>query len=159
MKIGNAVHGIGATPGCSCEAARMFLIRRKTKPYQSSPDGYTPDLNQSMKTFEFSVIFRHTSRTDKNLKVQFQGNDNRQIGDLAFAWFGQHLRTKVQYEWQIPSSAAILDGINRSAMEPNASGVISNAVDGILMKVRHVVKTSSAARKAAARGLAVARPA
>ena len=106
-----------------------------------------------MKTFEFSLVFRHTSRTDKNLKIQLQGDDCRTIGDQACAWFGQHLRAKVEHSWQLPTSEAILAEINRSAAAPDGSGIISNTIDGIIAKVRHVVRPS-AARKAAAKALA-----
>lgn len=104
-----------------------------------------------METFEFSLVFRHTSRTDKNLKVRFQGNESRRIGDQAQAWFGQHLRAKVEHQWQLPSSGAILAGMEASAGNPDGSGIISNTIDGIIAKVRRVVKPS-AARKAAAKG-------
>ena len=103
-----------------------------------------------MKIFEFALVFRHTSRTDKNLKVRFQGDDLRVIGDQACVWFGQHLRTKVEHRWQLPTIEEILAGIDRSGTDPESCGIISNAIDGIILKVRQVLKPS-AARKAAAK--------
>ncbi len=103
-----------------------------------------------MKEYEFSLVHRHAASHEKNVKVKYQGDNAAQICEQAVAWLHLNLRPKIQYQWELPSAATVLSGMESTAASADHSGIISNKISGLLIKVRQVVKPVRATKTAAA---------
>jgi hypothetical protein len=102
-----------------------------------------------MKEYEFSLVHRHAANHDKNVKIKYQGDDAAKICEQAVIWLHQKLKPKIQYQWELPSAATVLSGMESTTASADHSGVISNKIDGILVKVRQVMKPVRAKASAA----------
>ena len=110
-----------------------------------------------MKTYEFSLVHRMASKADKNVKAQIEGESLQSVCEQAVLWLGQNLRSKIQYQWELPSGPTVLAAMNKTADSADRSSVVSNMISGLIISVREVVaKPTTAKTKKAAAVAAVA---
>lgn len=105
-----------------------------------------------MKTYEFSLIHRMASKAAQNVKVQIEGETVQKVSEQAVLWLGQNLRSKIQYQWELPGDAMVIAAIGKTAESADRTSVVSNMIAGLIISVREVVAKPATGRvkKAAA---------
>ena len=110
-----------------------------------------------MKTYEFSLVHRMASKAGQNVKVQIEGETVQKVSEQAVLWLGQNLRSKIQYQWELPSDATVIAAIGKTVDSVDRTSVVSNMIAGLVISVREVVaKPTTAKTKKAAAVAAVA---
>lgn len=95
-----------------------------------------------MKTYEFAISHYRATKTSKDLSTSIEGETIEAVGELGFQWITQNLKSKIQYQWELPSLKQVLTGMQLSETKPGENCVVSNAIAGLSVTVKHVVATA-----------------
>ncbi len=97
-----------------------------------------------MKIYEFSIVHRHAIKPERDVKVRFNNEDVKAICAQALDWLTLNLKSKVQYQWEMPVEKHVMTGIQMSGTATDGQGIISNSIPGLIVKVRRVLKAGKA---------------
>ena len=97
-----------------------------------------------MKTFDFAISHYRATKTSKDLSTSIAAETIEAVGELGFQWITQNLKSKIQYQWELPTVKQVLTGMQASLSKPGENCVVSNAIAGLSVTVKHVVATAKA---------------
>ena len=95
-----------------------------------------------MKTYEFAISHYRATKTSKDLSTSIEAETIEAVGELGFQWITQNLKSKIQYQWELPSIKQVLTGMQLSVAKPGENCVVSNAIAGLSVTVKHVLATT-----------------